>query len=235
MRPKLQHEKIIFGLVIKQLRHAKGLSFAELAQASGLSVSYLNEIEKGKKYPKEEKLDDLMKALGVNPDELQALLTQKPMMPVMELLASNFLNDLPLDVFGIELSKVAEIIAGAPMQVNAFISALLDISRNYALREEHFYFAALRSYLELHNNYFEDLEQAAVACSLQYALPQQRPLHTSLLSGILEQAYGYVIDDDELDTHPELRHLRAVFIPSKRRLMLNRTLIDTQRCFQLGK
>ena len=235
MSAKLQHEKIIFGLAIKQLRQARNMSFADLAQASGLSVSYLNEIEKGKKYPKEEKLDHLMQALGLNAAALPSLLAQKHMSPVMELLASNFLNDLPLDVFGIELAKVAEIIAGAPAQVNAFISALLDISRNYALREEHFYFAALRAYLELHNNYFEDLEQAAIDCIRQFGIPDRRPLPASTLAGILEHAYGYCLDNDGLDAYPELNHLRAVFIPSQRRLLLKSSLSETQRSFQFGK
>ena len=39
--------RLIFGLKIKQLRNDKKLSLQELAQRSNLSVSYLNEIEKG--------------------------------------------------------------------------------------------------------------------------------------------------------------------------------------------
>ncbi|MBN8569774.1 MAG: helix-turn-helix domain-containing protein [Ignavibacteria bacterium] len=42
--------KIIFGLKIKDLRSRKNLSLQELSKISGLSVSYLNEIENGKKY-----------------------------------------------------------------------------------------------------------------------------------------------------------------------------------------
>lgn len=235
MSAKKQNEKIILGLKFKQLRQAKKMSFADLAQASGLSVSYLNEIEKGKKYPKEDKLQSLAAVLDVSFTELTSLTLQKNLAPVTELLESNFLNDLPLDVFGIELSKVVEIIANAPARVGAFISTLLEISRNYALREENFYFGALRSYLELHNNYFEDLEEAAAAFCADHALPAERPLNPEILRRLLESEYGYKVVEGGLDDYPELHNLRSVFVPSRKTLLLNSQLNGTQRTFQFGK
>lgn len=235
MAAKTHNERIVTGLKVKQLRTAKNMSFAELAQASGLSVSYLNEIEKGKKYPKEEKLEALVKALGISQSELTSPVLHKNLAPVTELLESNFLNDLPLDVFGIELAKVVEIIANAPARVGAFISTLLEISRNYALRQENFYFSALRSYLELHNNYFEDLENAATEFCDKFELPAARPLHPDTLRSLLEKNYGYTIIDNGLDDYPELLKLRSVFIPSRNTLLLNSGLSATQRAFQFGK
>ena len=41
--------KIILGLKLKQARKEQKLSLAKLSKKSGLSISYLNEIEKGKK------------------------------------------------------------------------------------------------------------------------------------------------------------------------------------------
>ncbi|MCB0580736.1 MAG: helix-turn-helix transcriptional regulator, partial [Phaeodactylibacter sp.] len=128
MSVKTQNERILFGLKVKQLRQDQGLSFADLSKASHLSVSYLNEIEKGKKYPKEDKLKALADALGTSYDRLVSTELSKSLAPVGELLQSNFLNELPLDLFGIELSKVVEIIASAPVRVGAFISTLLELS-----------------------------------------------------------------------------------------------------------
>ena len=48
--------RLIFGIKVQMLRKSLGLSFADLSEVSGLSISYLNEIEKDKKYPKEDKL-----------------------------------------------------------------------------------------------------------------------------------------------------------------------------------
>ena len=49
---KEDYIKLIFGLKLKQVRSDSGLSLYGLAKKTGLSKSYLNEIEKGKKYPK---------------------------------------------------------------------------------------------------------------------------------------------------------------------------------------
>lgn len=56
--------RLVFGLKLKQLRLDKGMSLTELAQKSGLSMSYINEIEKGKKYPKSDKIVALAEAMG---------------------------------------------------------------------------------------------------------------------------------------------------------------------------
>ena len=45
-----EYIKLIFGLKLKQVRTAKDLSLFKLSKLTGLSKSYLNEIEKGKKY-----------------------------------------------------------------------------------------------------------------------------------------------------------------------------------------
>ncbi|HAI38788.1 MAG TPA: DNA-binding protein, partial [Maribacter sp.] len=47
-----EYIKLIFGLKLKQIRTEKDLSLFGLSKICGLSKSYLNEIEKGKKYPK---------------------------------------------------------------------------------------------------------------------------------------------------------------------------------------
>ena len=43
-----QYIKLIFGLKLKQVRLKRNLSLFGLSKLSGLSKSYLNEIEKGK-------------------------------------------------------------------------------------------------------------------------------------------------------------------------------------------
>ncbi|NUQ26380.1 MAG: helix-turn-helix domain-containing protein [Saprospiraceae bacterium] len=235
MNGKSPNEKIIFGLKVKQLRQQKGFSFAELAEQTGMSVSYLNEIEKGKKYPKADKIQSLAHTLGIDQTELSSDQLNSALAPIGELLQSNFLNELPLDLFGIELAKVVQMIAEAPAKVNAFISTLLDLSRNYALREENFYFGALRSYLELHNNYFEEIENAVDTFCRQYGIPAERPLSPDTLRVLLERFYSYTIIDNGLDAYPELKEQRAVYVPSKKELLLNSQLTPVQKSFQFGK
>lgn len=235
MGTKSQNAKIIFGLKVKQLRQGKGLSFSDLAKAANMSVSYLNEIEKGKKYPKDDKINALAAVLGVSFEGLTSPELDKSLAPVSELLKSNFLNELPLDLFGIELAKVVEIIANAPAKVGAFISTLLELSRNYALKEENFYFGALRSFLELHNNYFQDIEDAVSHFTSLYDIPTDRPFSASVLQRLLEERFGYQVVENGLEGFPEMQNLRSVFVPGKKQLLLNKNLSEMQRSFQFGK
>jgi XRE family transcriptional regulator, fatty acid utilization regulator len=232
---KSQNNKIIFGLKVRQLRTAQNASFALLAEQTGMSVSYLNEIEKGKKYPKDDKIKLLAKALNTTPDLLINQTLPKSLAPVETLLQSNFLNELPLDLFGIDLSKVVEIIANAPLRVGAFISTLVELSRNYALREENFYFAALRSYLELHNNYFEDIEETVSQFVKQHKIPTTHVIPAHFLGGILEKKLGYTLVENGLSEFPELQNIRSVFVPKSKKLLLNASLNEQQKGFQFGK
>ncbi|MDZ7880030.1 MAG: helix-turn-helix domain-containing protein [Saprospiraceae bacterium] len=232
---KSQNNKIVFGLKVRQLRNAQNASFALLAEQTGMSVSYLNEIEKGKKYPKEDKIKLLAKALNTTPESLTNQRLPKSLEPVETLLQSNFLNELPLDLFGIDLAKVVEIIANAPLRVGAFISTLVELSRNYALREENFYFAALRSYLELHNNYFEDIEVAVSQFVRQHKIATDQVVPAKFLGDILENKLGYTLIENGLADYPELKNIRSVFVPKSNKLLLNASLNEQQRAFQFGK
>ena len=68
-----EYIRLIFGLKMRQIRNEKDLSLFGLAKKTGLSKSYLNEIEKGKKYPKRDKILLLAEALDTNYDDLVSL------------------------------------------------------------------------------------------------------------------------------------------------------------------
>ncbi|MCB0662722.1 MAG: helix-turn-helix domain-containing protein [Saprospiraceae bacterium] len=235
MSTKQLNDKIIFGLKVRQLRQEQKLSFAAFSNATGMSVSYLNEIEKGKKYPKDDKIAILAAALNVPASVLTSTKLPRSLAPVEDLLQSNFLQELPLDLFGVELPKVVEMIANAPSKVGAFIATLVDLSRNYALAEENFYFGALRSYLEMHNNYFGELEDQVDAFVKLHHLPTGMAIHQNTLRRILEDEYDYNVLPEGLKDYPELSALRALFVPKSRSFLLNQNLSNAQQCFQLGK
>lgn len=230
-----QHQRIIFGLKVRQFRQERGWNFEEMSRRSGISISYLNEIEKGKKYPQPENQRRLANTLGVTLEFLVSPELTKQFVPLGELLKSNFLNELPLDLFGIDLQQVVEIIARAPDRVNAFISALLEIARNYSLRDENFFFAALRAYQELRNNYFEEIEEAADVFVQSNNIPENGGVPSSLLERLLCEQFDYQMDEHGLEKYPQLQSMRSVFNPHKRLLLLNSRLNERQRAFQLAK
>ena len=227
---------------MRHLRTAQKLSFKVLAKKTGMSVSYLNEIEKGKKYPKIDKVKKLSAALGVEKEQLESLDLPQQLAPLSELLQSNFLNELPLDLFGIELTKVTEIIANAPIRVGAFISTLVEISRNYSLVDAHFFAGAMRSYQEMRSNYFEEIEDAAMTfveknTSLKpsQATIQQGQVTLEMLEDILQKKYKYKIVEGGLDEYPQLQKLRYVYAPKEKKLLLNSNLTSAEKFLQVGK
>jgi XRE family transcriptional regulator, fatty acid utilization regulator len=227
--------RLILGLKLRRLRQAKGLSLAELGKLTGLSVSYLNEIEKGRKYPKAEKIALLAKALGTTFDKLVSLKLDKHLAPVGELLESGFLQDVPLDLFGIDRGKLVEIIANAPAKVSAFISTLARIAANYNMTQEHFYFAALRSYLELNENHFEDIEQEVVRARERLGLDLDDVITSQKLRDLLITGFGYTVEETGLEEYPELVHIRSVFIPERKKLLINARLAENQKAFLYAK
>jgi transcriptional regulator with XRE-family HTH domain len=67
--PDLQHT---MGTVIRQERHDRRLTLKELARRSCLSVVYVGELERGKKYPSAVVLERLAEALDLTvPDLLE--------------------------------------------------------------------------------------------------------------------------------------------------------------------
>ncbi|ELR71417.1 hypothetical protein C900_02758 [Fulvivirga imtechensis AK7] len=224
----------IFGLKIRDLRVERGLSFQELSQKTGLSISYLSEIEKGKKYPKGDKILQLAEALGESYDNLVSLKVSKRLQPVINLLQSDFFKEFPLELFGLDAQKIIELISVSPDKINAFISSISLISRNYEMNQEHFYYAALRSYQELHDNYFPELERAVKDFRKANKEMQDVPVKKEQLEYVLMENYGIFIDRKELPVYPALKHLRSFYKPNKK-LLINNELTDAQECFLLGR
>ena len=229
--------RLIFGLKLRELRQEQGLSPAELARSCDVSVSYLNEIEKGKKYPKADKILSFSKCLGVRYDQLTSTILPRRLEPIADLLNSKMLQEFPLEMYGLEPARLFDLIANAPAKVNAFISTVFEIARNYEMRQEHFFLAALRSYQEMHDNYFEDLEQDARAFVASHQLATKAPFDLAQLEMALTQEYGYTIDRTTLAGHPVAvaGRLRSVFQPKTKTLLLLPTLSRGQQAFVLGR
>ena len=229
------NKKLILGLKVKQARVMKKLSFSDLAERTGLSISYLNEIEKGKKYPKEDKIKILSTALDVSLEELNSSQLKGMLAPLGQLLKSNFLNELPLDLFGIELNKVVNIIANSPQKVGAFISTMVELSRTYEFREDNFYFRALRAYQEMNLNYFQDIEDEIERFVVEFKIPIGEAVPAEYLEEILKTKFGYKVYPNGLDNYSELKNVRSIYVAKKRKLLLNGRLNNMQMAFQLAK
>lgn len=227
--------KLIFGLKLKQFRTNKNLSLFGLAKITDLSKSYLNEIEKGKKYPKTDKIILLAEKLEVPYDSLVSLKLDNNLAPIGEILKSGILKEIPLDLFGIQENDLIDIIANAPAKVNAFISTIIEIAQHYNLTRESFFLASLRSYQEAHNNYFEDLEEKVVQFSKAFHVDIESGISLEELSAILIEEYGYTIKEIVFSEEEEVGDLRSIFVKKSKTLLLSEGIDQSQKAFILAK
>ncbi len=228
--------KLIFGLKLKQLRLDKNLSLTDLASKSSLSVSYLNEIESGKKYPKSDKIATLAEALNVSYDKLVSLKLMRNLAPVEDLLESNILEKLPLDHYGIDVNKMIGMMSGSSMQLSALIATFIETARGSEMSSSSFSRTALRTFKEFNDNYFDDLEKAVVSFIKAFRLTDNSRGKFDFLKTLLEENFNYIIDVSALNEFSELGELRAVAVKSKvNRLLLNKKLSDAQKTFIVGQ
>ncbi len=229
--------RLIFGLKLKQLRLDKNLSLAELAKRTSLSSSYLNEIENGKKYPKSEKIAVLADALDVSYDKLVSLKLTKNLAPVSELLESNILEQLPLDHYGIDINKLLHQISLAPLQLSALVSTLIELAKGLEMSQNNFSKTAIRTYKELNDNYFPELEDAVNKFRKKIQFEYQVPLKFNVLRKIIEEEFHYEVKEREISGSEESSIIRGINIQNgkRKKILLNKKLTDSQKAFILGK
>ncbi|NMM49171.1 helix-turn-helix domain-containing protein [Marinigracilibium pacificum] len=231
-----QNIRLIFGLKLRELRTDNNLSLSDLSKKTGISVSYLNEIEKGKKYPKADKIAALAEEFDVTYDWLVSLQLGRKLSPIADLIRSNILNELPLEIFGIEPIELINMLMTTPTKFNAFISTLIEIGRNYDMSVENFYYSVLRTFQEMNENYFGEIEKAADQFYTKYHISKEEILEHKHLEKILEEEFNYKISYTLQNTHNALRDLRSLLIPGKQPLLLlNKSLTTEQKAFILAK
>ncbi len=229
--------KLIFGLKLKQLRLDKNLSLAELARRTSLSSSYVNEIENGKKYPKSDKIAALADALDISYDKLVSLKLTKNLAPVSELLESNILEQLPLDHYGININKLLHQISLAPLQLSALVSTLIELAKGLEMSQNNFSKTAIRTYKELNDNYFPELEDAVNKFLKKIKFTYKAPLKFNAVLKIIEDEFNYEVKEHVISDSEEFRTIRGINIQNgkKKKILLNKRLTDSQKAFIIGK
>jgi len=233
---KAEDLRYIFGLKLRRYRQERELALAQLAAKTGLSISYLSEIEKGKKYPKPEKIFDIAAALEISFDDLVSLQVDGRLAAVKQLFSSHFLQEFPFHLFGIESKDVLDLVAEVPEKAGALIRALVEVARSYDVRVEHFLFAALRSYQQMHGNYFAEIEEAAEHFKAEHGWKERASLTFDDLRGVFTGEAGFELDLEALGQRPRLGGFRSVWVGEKpRKLLVNPRLMPPQKAFVLGR
>ena len=227
--------RYIFGMKLRNFRHEKGYGLKELAALTGLSVSYINEIEKGKKYPKAEKIMNLADGLGVGYDDLVSISMTGRLGKISELfLSSTVLGSFPFQLFGITFENVMELFTASPKKAAALISTLMEISRAYDMNVEQFFLASLRAFQEMHNNYFEEFEELAEEYADKQKWKRFPPATREELISTLRKVHGVEARVADFSLYPELSGQRFIFLPGKPpQLLLNDQLNHSQHIYSI--
>ena len=231
---------IIFGMKVRRARTEAGLTLSELARQCELSPSYLTEIEKGRKYPRTDKIVKMAAALGKDYDDLVSIKLAPSLRYLESTLASSTVRRFPFEEFGLEPADALGLLTREPDRASALLHAVLEIARRYDLKEEEFIRAALRSFQEIHENYYPELEEAAASFLTEFGprfgFSDDTLISRATLAALLSAEYGYTIDDTAIAETEELRHYRSLLLPgSNPRLCINNRLYDRQVRFILAR
>ena len=83
---------IIFGMKIRQARTEANLTLTEFAKQAELSPSYATEIEKGRKYPRADKIFKMAEVLGKDYDDLVSIKLDPSLAYLESTLSSSILH-----------------------------------------------------------------------------------------------------------------------------------------------
>lgn len=230
------HLRTILGLKLKRLREARGLTLSAVAARAGLSVSYLAEIELGRKTPRPARVLALAEALGTTYDQLSSSSLEGEFRDLRGLLESPALREFPFERFGLPASEILQLLSRSPAEVSALLRALNDIARQHNIGFDRFLHAALRSYQELTGNCYPDLEAEAEAFVAELGARAPGAGRREALQRWVERELGAAVDDQSLGRRAPLRRLRAALLTGERpRLLVNRELTPSQRAFVLAR
>ena len=228
--------RFIFGFKLRGLRQERDLSLKALAKKTGLSPSYINEIEKGKKYPKSDKIRLLSQTLNVSYDDLTSIKLKNELGLLAQTLGNNMVRNLPFDVFGIPARTLFELMSERPQSFGALIGTVLELARKNNITVEDFFRATLSAYLDSNGNYFPELER--LATEFLSALPKEGgAIKSSQLIQYLTSTRRYRIKKiDFKAVDPALKDLYFHFIPGNEpSLSLNPGLSENETLFILAK
>lgn len=226
--------RYILALKLREIRRRSKISLDELSQKTGISKSYITEIEAGLKYPKEGKIFILAKALKVPYDELVSLKIEPSLFPIARMINSGLLNRLPWDLFGIDNHTLFKLFISEPIKSGSIINTISDIILTEEISLDYFFGTAIRSYVELNGNYFPEIEESAII--FKKSILEKKGQNTEELEKILLKNFKLKVIEIELDSLKNLqKNIRSIDLRDEgiNIIVLNKNITNQQKKFDL--
>lgn len=82
-------QTLSLGETLRKLRESLGISLRDFSRRSGVSPSFLSEVESGRRHPSPSRLEDIAKVLGVPVSDLEGLDHRVTLALIRQMLESN--------------------------------------------------------------------------------------------------------------------------------------------------
>ncbi|MEO0329011.1 MAG: short-chain fatty acyl-CoA regulator family protein [Pseudomonadota bacterium] len=229
-------EKIFIGPKMRELRQARGLTQAQMANELGVSASYINLIERNQRPASLKLLIILSDSFGLNWREFTNEKGGLALTDLRQITKDPAFGDVLPDI-----EELRSALESAPNLINGFVN-IYNAYQAYGerLAEVNDFLSSaeddelgtemsVHDFFRNNNNYFADLEDCAASC-----LPKQvydRDSLYGLLRSHLTDVLGYdlkIIRDEVLST--SLRYLDR----DQRQLVLSDGLDHTNKIFQIA-
>ncbi len=228
--------KFLLGLKLRKLRFEKGLSLQALSQLSGLSSSYLNEIEKGKKYPKVDKLILLAKSLKIKLEDLKGGSVDKSIIPLTDFLSSDFFKTFPLETFGMNRGDLFDLMSNKPEKFASLIATFVGLARHYEMEPQEFSKLALRSYRESKEHHFPEVEEKALEFRRKVQNEHKGDFNEEVLTEFLKKHFNISVQTLKANKLPVWPPGDAIILPGKKtKVLFHEELDRPSRLFFLAK
>ncbi len=230
--------KTFMGVRLRKLRSERGMTQIALANALGLSPSYLNQLEQNQRPLTVSVLLKISKALGVDVQQFSEDEEARLVADMREALADNPGGET------VALPELREVAAQMPavgrallalhrrhreaMQRLEAIATELGDGRSDITRTRPMPFEVVRDFFFTHQNYFDALDVTAEALAAQ-ARAYGGPLDEWLLQRLMKEHRVRVVPSDGAATDIQRR-----YDPASRVLKLSPNLDGGQQAFQLA-
>ena len=228
--------KFLLGLKLRKFRFEKGLSLQGLSKLSGLSSSYLNEIEKGKKYPKVDKLILLAKSLKIRLEDLKGVTVDKSIVPLTDFLSSDFFKTFPLETFGMNRGDLFDLMSNRPEKFASLIATFVGLARHYEMEPQEFSKLALRSYRESKEHHFPEVEEMAMEFRKKILNDPNKSFNEESLTDFLKSYFKTSVHTLKANKLPVWPPGDAVVLAGKKeKILFHEDLDRSSRLFFLAK
>lgn len=226
---------VVFGWNFNRIRKNAKLKLSQLHKETRISLSYLSELESGKKIPTPEKLRTIARVLGAAVEDF-ALIDENAR-TLLAVLESPMLQSFPFGAFGIRPHQVIDIVQKELRESVDLVKLFQTIGRNYDVQNKEVFYMAMRHQQKEKGNYFSEIEDAVHDfCDVELGWFMKIPTFDEVKAA-LENKYQCKVDTETITNKKDLKTIRSLYRDDNglKTLYINDKLSTCQQAFIIAR